>query len=132
MRINRMHEMTNNQAENKRQSIPEGLTMNGFDWHDLRRDETHSGKPLDLELLPETRQVIADHLQSIQTINKHCNSYRLKHIIERFLGQYISNGQLILAMIQEGYAIEKQDRSPNCYFNVSQRSINALREKSRH
>lgn len=126
-----MNEMTNYQAENKRQTIPEGLTMNGFDWYDVRRDETHSGNRLDLELLPEIQRVIVDHLFPIQTMNKRYSSYTLKHLVENNLGQYISNGQLIMGMLMEGYEMVRQDRSPNAYFNVSHKAVNELRRVNR-
>lgn len=71
--------------------------------------------------------------QPIQSINTKHSSYGLKHLAERYAKiasnnevNYISNGTLILAMIDAGFEFRKIDNSPNVYFNVSERAIKAI------
>lgn len=48
---------------------------------------------------------------------KSCNSYASKHIVEQWLSsRYISNGQLILAMMALGYKYKTIKGSPNVLF----------------
>ena len=80
------------------------------------------------------RDMIACKLSPIQTINFNSTSYGLKHLVEHALDtetrgeiNYVSNGTLILAMYDAGYHIErKESSSPNCYFNVSKKSVDNL------
>lgn len=71
--------------------------------------------------------------QPIQSINIKHSSYGLKHLAERYARivsnnevNYISNGTLILAMIDAGFEFRKIESSPNVYFNVSERAIKAI------
>jgi hypothetical protein len=41
----------------------------------------------------------------------------LKHELERHIGVYVANGELIYAMYLEGFDIKRNDI--NCYFNIS-------------
>lgn len=80
--------------------------------------------------------VIACYFRPIESINNRRNSYGLKHIIERYLNKetngvinYVSNGTLILAMYDARYKIKRSNLnhpSPNCSFNVSEKSIKSL------
>ena len=56
-------------------------------------------------------------------------SYGLKHLAERRAAKlsdgevrYISNGALILAMVDAGFEFRKIEDTPNVYFNVSERA----------
>ena len=52
-------------------------------------------------------------------MNYKIGSYGLKHLLERHLGFHISNGELIVSMIQEGYSAQPFEYGgPNCRFNV--------------
>jgi hypothetical protein len=61
-------------------------------------------------------------------------SYSLKHVIERFVGHYISNGAAIKACLKLGLEIKSSkdllsNGSPNCYFKLkpfSDRQIYAI------
>ena len=71
--------------------------------------------------------------EPIQTINKKHTSNGLKHIAERWAKKvscgeinYISNGNLILAMVDAGFRFQRDGNSPNVYFNVSERAIKWL------
>lgn len=86
--------------------------------------------------LKAARDVIACYFRPIESINNRRSSYGLKHIVERYLNKetngvinYVSNGTLILAMYDAGYKIKRSNLnhpSPNCSFNVSEKSIKSL------
>lgn len=69
----------------------------------------------------------------IITINRKHTSYGLKHLAERRAKQlsdnevnYISNGALILAMVDAGFRFVRDGDSPNVFFNVSERELKRL------
>ncbi len=71
---------------------------------------------------------IALHVKPRKTLNMSYNSYRLKHLVERWgdkngLEPYVSNGALILAMQQSGYSPEREgyagEGCPNALFRAS-------------
>jgi hypothetical protein len=64
-------------------------------------------------------------MSKIKTINYRHSSYGLKHIAEKHLGTYISNGEIIAAMILSGFTY-KCERGPNAHFNVSEKSVSAI------
>lgn len=55
-------------------------------------------------------------------------SYKIKHLIERRLGQYVSNGAAIIAANLSGFA-QRFDRGPNTEINVP---VELLRELGHH
>lgn len=86
--------------------------------------------------LNAARDVIECNLVPISSINKTHSSYGLKHLIERIIANetnqqinYVSNGALILAMYDAGFRICRMSNSPNCFFNVSERSVKRLYTK---
>lgn len=107
-----------------------GLTPIGF---------SNNYKPLDLRefdtlKLNAARDMLSCYLSQTRAFNKRITSYGLKHIIENALAvesgrqiDYISNGTLILAMYDYGFKIKRINiDSPNCYFNVSTKSVNDI------
>lgn len=69
----------------------------------------------------------------ISTINKKHTSYGLKHLAERRAKRlsdnkvnYITNGALILAMVDAGFRFVRDGDSPNVFFNVSERALKKL------
>lgn len=65
-----------------------------------------------------------------KTINTKYSSYWLKHLVEKKLERYISNSELIIAMLTCGYQYKQIDcNSPNCYFNVSSKAVKNLRNE---
>ena len=106
-----------------------GLTTGGFNGN-----APLNVKDFNLLELKAARDMIACKLSPIQTINFNSTSYGLKHLVEHALEietsgeiKYISNGTLILAMYDAGYHIKrKESSSPNCYFNVSKKSVDTL------
>lgn len=108
-----------------------GLTNGGF-------IGTNPLKISDFNILElnAARKVIECYLVPISSINKRHSSYELKHLIERILINetnhqinYVSNGTLILAMCDAGFRIFRINNSPNCFFNVSERSVKRLNTK---
>lgn len=60
------------------------------------------------------------------------SSYGLKHVFEHMFyiwrpqdnsGSYISNGVFIAAAIEAGFSTYTNPPSPNCYFNLSKKSV---------
>ena len=71
--------------------------------------------------------------EPIRTINKNHTSYGLKHLAERRTKKlsnnevnYITNGALILAMVDAGFRFVRDGDSPNVFFNVSERTLNKI------
>lgn len=81
------------------------------------------------EKIDKIRVVIRENLVMRKTINRNTEgSYQLKHAVERLdktkevmeMGGYVSNGELIYAMILEGFDVERDGR--NAWFNITSRS----------
>jgi hypothetical protein len=59
-----------------------------------------------------------------KTINSKVGSYGLKHLCEREIGQYVTNGELIAACIHMGLTFTQEGfRSPNVCFNISSSTV---------
>lgn len=84
------------------------------------------------------REIIRPRLQKRKTINHNVGtSYWLKHCVENQIEAYIkplecyvSNGELIYAMILEGFDIYRCD--PNARFNVTSASLRTLPRSPRY
>lgn len=98
-----------------------GLNLGGFQ---------NSGGGFDVSIFENRETVellrpeIKKYFAKIKSVNRNHSSYGLKHIVERHLGTYVSNGELIYAMHLEGYKIFRE--TINCSFNVSESSIRHL------
>lgn len=72
---------------------------------------------------------VKENFKAIKSINKERNSVEInKHVTKALKAEhgafYISNGELIAGMILSGYKHQLvDDKSPVCYFNVSQTSF---------
>lgn len=75
--------------------------------------------------IEQIRAVIKTYFRKMDSINFDNSSYGLKHIVEKDLGFYVTNGELIYAMALENFTIEKG--SVNCFFNVSKVGIKLLK-----
>lgn len=108
-----------------------GLTVSGFKGNNPF--EYRGFNELELKA---ARDVVTCFFTKVQSINTNYSSYGLKHLVERYLSKftrmeinYVSNGALILAMYDAGFRLKRlEDGSPNCYFNVSQKSIKKLED----
>lgn len=96
------------------------LNLNGFGESVKAFDKT----VFDVDRIDEIRQFISSKFSKIKSFNTRNSSYGLKHIVERAIGNYVSNGELIYAMHLEGYSIKRT--GINCYFNLSVKSLKNL------
>lgn len=64
-------------------------------------------------------EAIPHLLKPRSTLNTMMGSYGLKHYVERHIGGYVSNGELIVAMLLLEYKMKRIEDSPNCFFNHS-------------
>lgn len=106
--------------------IPTDLNRNGLD------NLGDGSKSFDPNLINRIRQVIRNNFVPTKRvrIQSGSHSYSLKHRVEKNINQYCSNGDLILAMIYEGY-IFKRD-AINCFFNVDPNSTKLSDNRSRN
>lgn len=105
--------------------LPEGLTHEGLEVG------KPTGKPIDLDKLGHLITFIGTYFRPRGSISYYHSSYGLKHVVERCFGNkiYVSNGELIAAMLICGYEYVKiAPGSKNCRFNVCR--ISKKREKA--
>lgn len=93
-------------------------------------------------------QIRVDHLKKVcellltcetrKTINSSHGSYGLKHIVERALAAYTTNGELIAAMLicgfkhkRHGYSHGGKYLMPNASFNISEKSVEWLESQDK-
>ncbi len=69
-------------------------------------------------------------VKKIKSINYKHSSYGLKHIAEEEIG-YVSNGAFIAAAIHCGFDVKEYCDWPNVHFNMSNKSINLILERSK-
>lgn len=74
--------------------------------------------PHEVELV--RRWAVAHHVHVLKrkTINKRITSYGLKHIVEKWAGEYIGNDSLIRGLISCGLKAERIPGTPNFFFNI--------------
>lgn len=77
------------------------------------------------EIIELVRKNIREYLTKSKRMYKSQSSYGLKHVMERHIGKYVSNGELIYAMYLEGFKLLKD--SPNCYFNIKKTDVRMLK-----
>jgi len=105
--------------------LPEGLTHEGLEVG------TPKGKPIDPAKLGYLITFIKTYFQPRGTISHYHGSYALKHLVERCFDNkiYVSNGELIAAMLICGYEYVKINPNyKNCRFNVCR--ISKKKEKA--
>lgn len=90
-----------------------GLNLNGFS----SNPETFDKAPfVNNKIVTQIRPILAQYFQKTKTFYTGISSYGLKHIVERHIGLYVTNGELIYAMAMEGF--EFKPNRINCYFNI--------------
>lgn len=105
--------------------LPEGLTKEGLEVDEPR------GRPIDPAKLGKIIDFIDTYFKPRNSISYYHSSYGLKHIVERCFDNkiYVSNGELIAAMLICGYEYVKiSPNSKNCRFNICR--ISKKREKA--
>ena len=60
------------------------------------------------------------------------DSYRMKHVVERAIGEYVTNGDLIAAALMAGYPMSRPHgpNEPNAEFGTSKRATSAAIAKA--
>ncbi|QJW87993.1 hypothetical protein HNV11_00700 [Spirosoma taeanense] len=105
-------------------SVPSDLDINGFE-AGARTAQNYNFRT---ERINQARQLIRESLVKIKTTQLNTSSHRLTQWLSEALGYTLTNGELITAMIGEEFDYYRS--GPNCYFNVSQKSIRLLRARS--
>lgn len=77
-----------------------------------------------------TSNWILSNLEFMKSLNKGTSSYGLKHMMERDIGLYVTNGMFICAMLACGYR-GRGNSGPNLYFNVRGASVNRIEKRLR-
>jgi len=95
--------------------LPENLTKNGFSHSDKEEDQ------IDKTQLEHIIRFIEMWFDKTKSINKKQSSYGLKHLVERNIDTYVSNGELIASMIICDYKYKAD--GINCYFNVNTNNV---------
>ena len=104
--------------------LPNNLFKNGF-------DKKESGD-INVNSLNSIRLFIGNNFEKQKIINTYKTSYGLKHIVEKMINNYVSNGDFIASMILEGYEYKRDSRlSPNAYFNITKKSITKFELESK-
>jgi len=91
--------------------LPDNLTKNGFSHSEKEEDQ------IDKTKLEHIIRFIEMWFDKTKSINKKQSSYGLKHLVERNINTYVSNGELIASMIICDYKYKVD--GINCYFNVN-------------
>lgn len=103
-----------------------GLTRQGYNGY-----KEFDPSEFDMDRINAIRAIIKPRLEKTKSINSRAHSYTLKmrceHQIEAArepLCGYVGNGELIYAMILEGFKVKQEDL--NASFNVSNASLKRL------
>lgn len=73
--------------------------------------------------IAQVSEWLTEHLQPVKTCRVH--SYSLKHLIERAMHEYTSNGEAIAAALMAGYPHHYR-QGPNVLFGMSARDYQAI------
>lgn len=73
-----------------------------------------------LDICERVSRWLRESTKAVVRINRNYGSYTWKHIAEKEIGTYVSNGAFIAAAIFCGYKCESfGEESPNAYFNIA-------------
>ena len=98
-----------------------GLNSSGFQNSEIEFNRDIFKENITIGII---RPLIKKYFVQTKTIYRGSSSYGIKHVVERNIGTYVSNGELIYAMDLEGFNIVRD--SINCFFNISQKDIRLL------
>lgn len=101
------------------------LTYNGIEWN--QNDESYESSRVDLyESLDEIIKCI-DWLDRFYVPSSRrkdeTNSYALKHYVEYYTGEYISNGAFVAAVMMRNLRYIKEKDNPNVFFKLHSKSL---------
>lgn len=90
-------------------------------------------KEFNMLRINEVKKIIGHRVSKKKAFEKSISSYGLKHIVELqpesnngMLGGYVSNGEMIYAMILLGFDVKRIPETGNAYFNISRKSLTGL------
>jgi len=126
--------MTLDEAQGCIDAVLKAHSNLSLDAHGLSRSDHSDADPVKRPIQPQEFAAAVewllgyDGLDRRKTINTCTSSYGWKHVAERELDTYISNGAFICAALYLNYKMRRQDRSsPNAYFNLRKDTRHALR-----
>lgn len=82
--------------------------------------QTNEIADFEIKFVEMCKDYLQKHYRKTKKINKKITSYRLKHIIEKAIGNYISNGEVIAAAADLGYDVDSDGICPNAMFNIEE------------
>lgn len=105
------------------------LRDEGYDPRCMREDsEYHLMMANCVEEFVAAREWIAENLLHSKRINPRRSSYGMKHVMERDIGIYVSNGVFIAAMLANEFKMEaKSGYNPS--FNVNEISVQRIEKR---
>lgn len=111
--------------------------LRGLDLHGYEGNAEFDPSVFNMERIDAIREIIRPRLRKIKNINRSYTSYGIKHRVEEQieasiepLQGYVANGELIYAMILEGFDVLRFGK--NASFNVSEGSLNVMPRKPRY
>jgi len=110
------------EIEFKKNQLPKNLFKRGFVTRLVDLKLMTKEDIIDVNSIEDIISYIEFYFITTKSINKKTTSYGLKNIIERRIGRYVCNGDLIISMIICGYKYNNIDNGPNVYFNVCEKS----------
>ena len=98
----------------------QGLRKRGY-----TDEEGFNDEEFDDDRITELQHICEDYFVKSKSYNYNFGSYKMKHRMEMMtklfykeeLGDYVSNGELIYAMLEAGFKAKRE--GPNAYFNVT-------------
>lgn len=89
---------------------------------DLAKNRQHFLLYPDLDTLTKVEEILRGLPRTKHVASGY--SYHLKHVVERLIGEYVSNGQLIAVALHLGF--QREIDGPNCIFNMFARDVKRL------
>lgn len=111
--------------------------LKGLGLHGYEGNAEFNPAEFNMERIDAIREIIRPRLRKIKNINRNHTSYGIKHRVEeqieasvKPLQRYVANGELIYAMILEGFDVLRF--GINASFNVSEGSLNIMPREPRY
>lgn len=97
--------------------VLDSIDADGLKWC---KDQLSDRQIADSQVALCRNYLVANYVQIKKPpVDSSRSSYHLKHLVEEWAGQYISNGALIKAGVELG--IPYKENYPNCYFAITKR-----------
>ncbi len=107
------------------------LTYNGIEWNfknpNYKRQRTHLLSAID-EIQKCVWWLVEFHLPN-RTMSNVKSSYGLKYYVEKYFGEYVSNGSFVTAVELLRINHRKYEGDPNIYLPFNKNELNKYRKK---